>query len=156
MQWLALIISIVFCQLAGAIGAVFTIKAIPTWYAGLRKPSFQPPNAVFGPVWTVLYVLMGIVGWRLWITLPASSVAFAWFCAQLVLNALWTPLFFGARRIGWSFLEIVVQGIAVIVTVATSFAVDPLAAALLLPLLLWVTFAAVLNGAIWRLNPASM
>ncbi len=154
MQWFALVVSIVVCQLTGAIGAVFTIKAIPTWYAGLRKPSFQPPNSVFGPVWTGLYLLMGIAAWRLWIELPVSSMAFAWFCAQLVLNALWTPLFFGARRIGWSFLEIVVQWIAVVGTVATAFAVDPLAGALLLPLLLWVTFAAVLNGAIWRLNQA--
>ncbi len=152
MQWFALVISIVVCQLAGAIGAVFTVKAIPTWYATLRRPSFQPPNTVFGPVWMVLYLLMGIAGWRLWIALPGASVAFSWFCVQLVLNALWTPLFFGARRIGWSFIEIVVQWVAILVTVVTAFAVDPWAGALLVPLLLWVTFASVLNGAIWRLN----
>lgn len=107
-----LLASILIAQLAGAIGSFFTISAIPTWYAGLTKPFFSPPNWVFGPVWTLLYTLMGISAYLVWRKYrfgKKSSVFWRVYAAQLVLNALWSIIFFGSKQLGLAFIEILIM-----------------------------------------------
>jgi tryptophan-rich sensory protein len=137
--------------LASASGAVFMPGE---WYAGLEKPSFNPPNWVFGPVWTLLYLLMGVSAWLVWRRRGFSGARFALgvFLLQLALNAAWTPVFFGAHMPGVALVVILAMWAAIL---ATMLAVRPhsvLAAALLAPYLLWVSFASVLNFELWRLN----
>jgi tryptophan-rich sensory protein len=146
--------------LAGFVVASFA-AAVPgglwppgEWYAALDKPWWNPPSWLFGPVWSLLYALMGIAAWRVWCSAaPDRAVALRWWWAQLVLNAAWTPLFFGLRRPDLAFLEILALEALIIVTIWRSFAVDRVAAALLVPYAAWVGFASVLNLALWRLNP---
>lgn len=120
-------------------------------YDGLRQPAWAPPSWLFGPVWTVLYAMIAVAGWLAWrragFTLPLWLYA-----AQLVLNAIWTPLFFGAGRYGLAFADIAVLWVAIIATVAAFWRVSRPAALMMLPYLAWVTYAAALNLAIWRLN----
>jgi benzodiazapine receptor len=120
-------------------------------YADLRQPSFAPPSWLFGPVWTVLYLMIGFAGWLLWRTGGWSPALTAW-VVQLALNAAWTPLFFAADLLGWALAEIVVLMVAVVVTIALSRPRSRLAAWLLVPYLAWVGFATVLNAAFWHLN----
>ena len=138
---------------AGLIGVPFTGSA-REWYAELRKPSFAPPPEVFGPVWTALYAMIGVAGWLVLRSPPSPQRkrALVLFGAQLALNAAWTPIFFGTRRKTLALVEIVVLWVALVATVRAFWRVRPLAAVLLLPYLAWVTFAAVLNGALVRLN----
>jgi tryptophan-rich sensory protein len=136
---------------AGVIGSRFTPGA---WYADLAKPAWTPPNAVFGPVWTALYVLMGVAAWLVWRRggFSGAPVALGLFLAQLVLNALWSVLFFGLHLPGAAFAEILVLWAAILATTILFWRVQPAAGALLLPYLLWVGFAAALNLQLWRLN----
>jgi benzodiazapine receptor len=124
------------------------------WYASLTKPAWTPPNAVFGPVWTALYVLMGVAAWLVWrkAGFSGAPVALGLFVAQLALNALWSYLFFGLHRPGAAFAEIVVLWLAILGTVIGFWRVRPAAGALLIPYLAWVTFASGLNVQLWRLN----
>jgi benzodiazapine receptor len=124
------------------------------WYASLRKPAWNPPNWIFGPVWTVLYASMGITGWLVWKRggIAGQRIALSLFLLQLLLNALWSPLFFGLRNPALAFLDIVLLWLAVLVTVVAFWKAHWLSGALLVPYLAWVTFASVLNFAIWRLN----
>ena len=150
-----LVIALVICQLAGVIGSLFTAPAIGTWYAALEKPAFTPPNWIFSPVWISLYVLMGIAAFLVWnkgFSARGVKPALAFFGAQLVLNTLWSILFFGCRSPFLAFVEIVALWLAIAVTVATFYRVSKPAALLLVPYLLWVSFAAALNFAIFRLN----
>ncbi|HVM31542.1 MAG TPA: TspO/MBR family protein [bacterium] len=158
MKWnlLQLIAVILLCQAAGGLGAIFTAKAIPVWYAGLRKPSFNPPNWVFGPVWTLLYTLMGIALYRVWKLDPQTagrSLGLLLFFIQLGLNALWTPLFFGLHALWPAFVEILLMWAAILLTAARFYQLDPVSAWLLAPYLAWVTFAGLLNFAYAKLNP---
>jgi benzodiazapine receptor len=141
---------------AGLIGsrAVFT-DDFRLWYATLAKPAFTPPSWVFGPVWTVLYLLMGVSAFLVWqqgLRRRAVSVALGWFVVQLVLNALWSPVFFGLHRIDWALVVIVSLWTALAVTIWSFVRVSLAAGLLLVPYLFWVSFAAVLNAAIWWLN----
>lgn len=149
-----LIFSIVLCQAAGLLGTVFTMSAIPTWYAELSKPFFSPPNSVFGPVWTVLYLLMGI---SLYIVLISKHKrkkdAQLLFFTQLGLNTLWSIIFFGLRNPVAAFLEILLLWIAIFYTIKVFHTISKKAALLLYPYLAWVTFASLLNFSIWILNP---
>lgn len=124
------------------------------WFAALAKPSWQPPNYLFGPVWTALYLMMGIAAGLVWLRGPAAAVraALIAFAVQLVLNALWTPVFFGAHALGIALVVIVVLWLAITLTIVLFWRVHRLAAALLLPYLAWVSFATALNAALWRLN----
>ncbi len=139
----------------GAAGSVATVSSVRTWYPTLRKPPFNPPGWVFGPVWTVLYLLMGVA---LYLVLsgarrsPGRRRAVAWWTAQLVLNFLWSFVFFGRRAIGPAFGEILVLWLSIAATIRAFAAERPLAAGLLVPYLGWTTFATVLNGSIWYLN----
>lgn len=126
----------------------------PEWYGQLAKPSWSPPAWVFGPVWTTLYVLMAMAAWLVWREggWTRQRRALAFYCGQLVLNAAWTPLFFGLRQPGLAFAEIVLLWLAILATVLAFAKVRVLAAWLLAPYLAWVSFAAALNFAIWRMN----
>ena len=153
-EWGVLVACIAVCQLAGVIGTIFTLDAIPTWYALLNKPSFSPPNWIFGPVWTILYTLMGVSLYLVWRT-PAGtarSVGIRWFAAQLVLNALWSILFFGLQNPLYGLVCIVCMLVSILVTTWYFSKVSSLAAWLMAPYILWVSFATLLNASIWYLN----
>ncbi len=122
-----------------------------TWYQGLAKPSFNPPDWLFGPVWSLLYVLIAIAGWRIWRVAPDSGAMRLW-GLQLVLNYLWSPIFFGLQRPGLALVVIVALLAAILGFVALARRLDRPAAWLFVPYALWVAFATLLNAAIWRLN----
>jgi len=150
-----LLTSIIGCELVGFIGTPFTISAIPTWYATLNKPFFAPPNWLFGPAWTLLYFLMGVSFYLIWKqdfkTLKAK-IARKFFLAQLFLNLIWSPLFFGLRSPLLGLIDIVALWILIVVTINKMYPISKWASYLLIPYLLWVTFATTLNGAILILN----
>ncbi len=136
---------------AGWIGSRF----VPgEWYASLVRPAWTPPNAVFAPVWTMLYILMGVAAWLVWHKAGFSNAAvpLAFFIIQLVLNVLWSYLFFGAHQPMLAFFEIIVLWLAILSTLLGFWSIRPLAGALLLPYLFWVGFASALNFQLWRLN----
>jgi len=143
--WLALTF------VAAGIGAMFPPG---DWYAGLTKPAWNPPNWLFGPVWTALYVMMAFAAWFIWKRYGLAGALFPLlvFVIQMVLNAAWSWLFFGLQRPGIAFAEILVLWLAILVTTILFFRLHGVAGLLLIPYLLWVTFAAVLNFTIWRLN----
>ncbi len=138
----------------GAAGSYVTLPKIPGWYAQLAKPSFAPPNWVFGPVWTALYVAMALAAWRVW-RAPASSArhhALIFFFVQLALNALWSPVFFGLEAPRLALAAIVALLAALAITTWRFFQCDRIAGWLLVPYLAWVAFATILNGAIAVMN----
>ncbi len=150
-----LICSILICQGAGALGALFTAPVTKSaWYIDLHKPFFQPPNWLFGPVWITLYLMMGVALFLLWQYGPRPFAAAVWwfFAIQLVLNSLWSALFFGLHSPGMALLEIVLLWWVILLTLRHLRPVSPPAYWLMMPYLVWVSFAAVLNGAIWWLN----
>ena len=150
-----LIVSIVACEGAGGIGSVFTRKAIATWYATLKKPAFTPPNSVFGPIWITLYALMGVAVFTVWregLAQEGVEIAFIVFWVQLVLNILWSAIFFGRRSPLGGMIVILLLWAAIIVTIIRFFAVSNVAGGLLIPYLVWVSIAANLNVRIWLLN----
>jgi len=152
-QTVVLIAFVTFCLGAGALGSFATTPQIPTWYAALEKPAWNPPSWVFAPVWTTLYVMMGLAGWLVWRAVgTARDHVFLWFWVQLVLNTAWSFLFFGLERPGWAFAEIVLLWLAIGATVWAFRTRSRVSVLLLLPYLGWVTFAACLNFTIWRLN----
>lgn len=124
------------------------------WYATLEKPSWNPPGWIFGPVWSLLYTLMAVAAWLVWRRggFAGQRQALGAFVAQLALNALWTPLFFGLNQPGAAFAEILLLWLAIAWTIERFWRVHRAAAYLLLPYLAWVGFAAVLNGTLWRMN----
>jgi translocator protein len=151
----SLILSILLCQLAGLIGSVFTTSAIPNWYATLQKPSFNPPSWIFGPVWITLYLLMGISLYLVWLKRGSNSLtqtAIILFVVHLILNALWSIIFFGLKNPMIAFFEIIVLWIMIVVLIYIFFKIDKRSAYLLLPYFLWVSFASILNFSIWQLN----
>ncbi len=154
MDWLSLLIFVVVCEAVGASGTFFTVRAIPGWYAALKKPSFNPPNWIFGPVWTALYALQGIAAYLVFRS-NGTGAAFIIFIIQLALNAIWTPLFFGAKRLGAALAELILLLIFIIATIILFSGISILAAWLMVPYVLWVAFATILNYGIWRLNPAA-
>lgn len=142
---------VLVCQLAGFIGSIFTTPSIPGWYAGLVKPSFNPPNWVFAPVWTLLYLVIAIAGWRTWQRGSRTAPMTAWFI-QLGLNFIWSPVFFGAHRIGLALAIIVALLAAILCFIVTAWPRDHVASWLFMPYAAWVAFATLLNAALWHLN----
>ena len=135
------------------VGSSVTLPKIPTWYASLAKPSFTPPNAVFGPVWTILYVMMAVAVWRVGATAdPTRTRAMAVFVVQLALNAIWSPVFFGLEAPRLGLAVIIMLLVALTATLAMFWRIDRLAALLLAPYLAWVCYATALNAAIVALN----
>jgi translocator protein len=148
-----LLIAIGVSELAGIFGSVFTVSAIPTWYATLAKPALNPPSWVFGPVWATLYLLIGISLWLVWKSSSKEKSKAIWlFAFQLALNAIWSPIFFGAQSIGSALAVIVLLWAAIVLTILIFKKISRIAAWLLVPYLLWVSFASYLNYAIWSLN----
>ena len=145
-------VSVVVCEAAGAVGSMFTISAIPIWYAALQKPWFTPPNWLFAPVWLTLYFLMGVTLYLLWEKRPQSGSALAAFGVQLVLNIAWSAVFFGAHELFYGFVVIAMLWVAILVTMLLSFRLSKSAATLLVPYILWVTIASALNYYVWVLN----
>lgn len=152
---LRLALSIGLPLAAGALGSLATRPAIAGWYATLNKPPFNPPGWLFGPAWTVLYILMGIAAWLVWsrgLAAPGVKPALVLFLVQLALNVAWSFLFFAARSPLAGFVEIILLWVAILVTMVLFFRVSPAAGWLMVPYIGWVSFAAVLNGAIMLLN----
>ena len=152
--YFSLAVFLVACLSAGFLGSFFTATSVNSWYAGLEKPTFTPPNWLFAPIWTTLYVLMGISGWLVWRKRKESDIRFALtlFTIQLLLNSLWSLIFFGLRLPGWAFLEIMILWLAIALYSAFAVRISKAASLLFLPYLVWVGFAAVLNYALWALN----
>jgi len=149
------IISLAVTFSAPVIASLVTDPAASNWYANLNKPSFNPPGWIFGPVWTVLYILMTVSAALVWYRgLPGQKVrmALALYIVQLVLNALWTPIFFGLQMPLLAFIDIVLLWAAILITVLAFLRVSRYAALLMAPYLIWTTFAAVLNFTLWYLN----
>lgn len=136
----------------GAAASLFTTPAIPTWYASLHRPAFTPPNWVFAPVWTALYILMAFAAWRTWKKTGLRSPEMAVFAVQLALNLGWSVLFFGLHRIGAALIEIAVLDVAILATAILFFRCDRLAGFLLAPYLAWTLFATVLTQTLGQLN----
>jgi tryptophan-rich sensory protein len=148
-------VSIAACEAAGGIGAIFTTPAISTWYGGLKKPDFTPPNSVFAPVWIILYLLMGIavfLVWRQGLGQEGLVIAFAVFWVQLVLNILWSVVFFGLKSIAGGMIMILLLWVAILVNIILFFGVSPVAGGLLVPYIVWVTIATNLNIRLGMLN----
>lgn len=150
---LKLILSIILCELAGIIGSLFNIRSIPNWYKKLKKPGFNPPNWIFGPVWTILFLLMGISLYLVWNTgISLLSFPMIIFFLQLILNIIWSGIFFGLKKPFFAFLEIILLWFFILATIISFFTISPIASYLLIPYILWVSFASLLNFYIWRLN----
>ena len=155
MKLVKLITSIAICQLAGAIGAFFTYESIPTCYAALQKPSFNPPNWIFGPVWTTLYTLMGISAFIIWDKgLNNKNVRYAIyiFGIQLALNSIWPIIFFGLHLPLLAFFEIIILWVFILLSIIYFYKISKVASLLLIPYIMWVSFASILNLSISILN----
>ena len=152
---LKLVVSILICQGVGVMGAFFTSPAISSWYVTLQKPSFNPPNWIFAPVWILLFLLMGISLYLVWekgLESKKVKTAIFIFAVQLILNTLWSILFFGLQSPLYAFIEIIILWLAILLTIISFYKISRTAAYLLLPYILWVSFASVLNFSILLLN----
>jgi len=145
---------LVICLGISVAGGTATASSVGTWYQTLQKPFFNPPNWLFAPVWTALYIMMAIAGWRVWRAhgLRGARAAMALFAVQLALNLAWSFLFFGYRMIGAALIEIILLLMAILVTTVLFWKRDRLAGMLFVPYAGWVAFATILNFALWRLN----
>ena len=153
-QAISLAFSVGVCLGAAGIGSILTTPAIGTWYATLRKPSWTPPNWLFGPVWTALYLGMGVAAWLVWrqAGFSPARLPLTLFVIQLALNVAWSGIFFRMRLPGAAFLEVVLLWSYILSTAIAFWPVSRMASWLMVPYLTWVTFAAALNAAIWRMN----
>jgi tryptophan-rich sensory protein len=151
---LGLFAFILLCLAVSGIGGAITATSVDTWYQALQKPPFNPPDWVFAPVWTALYILMGIAAWRVWRlrSFEATGKALAVFAVQLGLNLAWSFLFFGLQRIDLALVEIVILLCAIITNTIMFWRIDRLAGLLFVPYAAWVTYATVLNASLWLLN----
>ena len=154
-DYFKLVVSILLCQLAGIVGSFFTASSVSTWYLTLNKPFFTPPSGVFGPVWISLYLLMGIALYLVWnkkAKKKQKRLALGIFAGQLTLNALWSILFFGLQSPFLAFVGIIALWILILLTIIYFWRISKTAAFLLLPYILWVSFAAILNYFLMVLN----
>jgi translocator protein len=154
-NYFKLLASVLICQFAGIVGSVFTVSSIDNWYSLLEKPIFNPPSWVFFPVWTLLYTLMGISLYIVWdkrLQDREVKIGLVFFVTQLILNTLWSFLFFGLRSPYYGLVEIVFLWLAILLTIFQFSKVSKTASYLLVPYILWVSFAALLNYYLWTLN----
>lgn len=152
---LKLIIAIAIPLAVGATSGFFTITGIESWYQTINKPSWNPPGSVFGPVWTTLYVLMGVALFLVWKSSGSDTLkrtAITLFAIQLILNFFWSFIFFDQQQPGWAFVEIITLWFFILLTIFSFARVSKMAAWLLVPYISWVSFAAILNYTIWKLN----
>jgi translocator protein len=153
-QAIALVIAVAVCLGAAGVGSSLTLPSLGTWYAALAKPDWNPPNGVFGPVWTVLYLSMAVAAWLVWRESQTSSVSvpLALFAVQLTLNMAWSGIFFYLHQIGAAVVAVLALWIFILATLLAFQRVSRAAALLMAPYLAWVTFASYLNFAVWKLN----
>ena len=154
-KFLPPILFILASQLAGIIGSFFTVNSVRTWYLDINKPVFNPPSWIFGPVWITLYTLMGIAAylvWRNWGDNNIAKYATILFFVHLLFNSLWSILFFGFQNPALAFFEIIILWLMILALIILYYQVNKTAAYLLIPYILWVSFASILNFSIWRLN----
>jgi tryptophan-rich sensory protein len=153
-RWIGLAVFVAICLGAGGLGAIAAAPEIEGWYSTLSKPTWNPPDSVFGPVWTTLFVLMAIAGWLVWkpAGFKAAAMPLTLFGVQLLLNVAWSWIFFGMHQPGWAFVEVVILWLAIVATTVAFFRCSKVAGWLLVPYMAWVSFASILNFAIWRLN----
>jgi len=153
-QAIGLVVAIVICFAAAGLGAAATTPEIRGWYASIAKPTWNPPAWIFGPVWTLLFLMMAVAAWLVWrrAGFAGAKLPLAFFAIQLALNTLWSVLFFGFHNPGAAAVEIVLLWAAVLATLITFWRRSHWAGGLLVPYLAWVSFASVLNFTIWRLN----
>ncbi|WP_194775466.1 TspO/MBR family protein [Pararhodonellum marinum] len=150
---LKLVISFVIPQLVAVLGALATFSSVETWYPSLNKPFFTPPSWLFGPVWTILYLAMGLAVWLIWNSNhPLKKSALIAFWIQLALNALWSPAFFGLQSPILGLVIIIPLWIAILICIRLFYPIKRWAAFIMIPYLLWISFALALNAAIWFLN----
>jgi len=150
-----LFVSVLICLGAGFLGSIFTTPAIPTWYATLNKPSFNPPNWLFAPVWTTLFILMGISAFLVWqkgLKKKGVKKALVFFLIQLIFNVLWSFFFFKFHSPFLALLDIIVLWFLILLTMIKFFKINNTASLLLIPYLLWVSFASTLNYFFYKLN----
>jgi benzodiazapine receptor len=154
MRWISLLFWIAICFAVAGVGGRWTASEIPGWYRTLIRPAIAPPNWVFGPVWTLLYLLMAIAAWLVWQSpsSPARSWALALFLVQLALNCAWSWIFFRQHALGFALLEVALMWIAIGATTLLFGRVTPMAAWPMVPYWIWVSFATLLNEEFWRLN----
>lgn len=154
LQIIKLIVSIIVPLGLGSIAGIFTAQSVPEWYATLNRPSFNPPNWIFGPVWTMLYILMGISLFMIWKQDMSKerNLAILVFMLQLLLNFGWSFIFFYFNMIGFALIEIILLWISILFMLLLFYKIKPIAAYINIPYLLWVTFATVLNGSYYFLN----
>ncbi|HIC82013.1 MAG TPA: tryptophan-rich sensory protein [Kiloniellaceae bacterium] len=152
---MSLAVFLICVMLVASSGALFKPD---DWYRALAKPGWTPPDWVFGAGWTLLYVMIAVAGWRVWerAETDALLLPMAVYAVQLVLNAGWSAIFFGLKRMDWAMAEVLCLWAAISVNILAFYPIDPVAAWLLVPYLAWVTFAAALNLAVWRLNRSSL
>jgi tryptophan-rich sensory protein len=153
-KYLVLVLFVIGYLLIGYLGSFYTIASIPTWYSTLNKPFFSPPNWIFAPVWTILYILMAIAAFRVWERRKKkeAKLALRLFGIQLFLNAIWSPVFFGARNLGLAFVIIIAMAYSIFLTIKAFAKVDKVSSYLLYPYIAWVSFASILNFSVWFLN----
>ena len=152
---LALAVAVIVPLLVGGIGGIAPASSVGTWYQALQRPAWTPPSWVFGPAWTVLYVLMGVASWLVWRAgwgAPGVRAALGLYGAQLVLNFLWSLVFFGLRRPDWALVDILALWVLILLTLVRFRRINAIAGLLLVPYLLWVTYATMLNAGVWWLN----
>lgn len=156
-RFVGLVTFVLLCLAAGGLGAIATTPEIEGWYQTLAKPPWNPPDSVFGPIWATLYVLMAIAAWLIWkpAGFTGAATPLTLFAVQLTLNIAWSWIFFGMHQLGWAFLEVLLLGLAILVTTVAFFRRSRAAGYMMLPYLFWVTFAAVLNFTVWRMNSTS-
>ncbi len=152
-NWLKFLISILLPQIAGGLGALVTISSVGSWYQMIEKPSFNPPSWVFGPAWTTLYILMGIALYIIWTSNHfLKKRALQLFGIQLFLNAIWSPAFFGLESPIAGLIVIIPLWVAILACIKLFYPISKWAAFLLIPYIIWVSFATILNASIWYLN----
>jgi tryptophan-rich sensory protein len=151
-QWLVLAGFVIVCLVTGFVAGLATQSSIDTWYVTLNKPSWNPPNWVFAPVWTALYIMMAVAGWLVWRTGQGTGQAMLLFCLQLALNFAWSFLFFGARSPGLGLVGVGLMLLAVAAATFVFWRIAKPAGLLFLPYLAWTAFAAFLNLTVWQLN----
>ena len=151
-RWVVLAGFLILCLGVGAIAGGFTAQAVTAWYPTLAKPPFNPPNSVFGPVWTILYVMMAVAGWAVWERGRDAKPALNLFFVQLALNFAWSFFFFGLQRPALALIDIIALWIAILLTIRAFLKLRPAAGWAMVPYLAWVSFATYLNAGIWWLN----
>jgi len=160
-KWVKLLLCIILVQLIAFLGSVFTVSSIETWYDSLIKPSFNPPSWLFGPVWTILYLMIGVSLYFFITSNPKKNYAeknkikkigYWIFGIQILLNGIWTPLFFGLHNIPAALIVIIFLWLSIIANIFAFYKISKISAYLLVPYLIWVSFASVLNFSFWLLN----